>query len=55
MMKKTEFMVIAPKHLKSFMSPVSLVVVGTTILPADSVRNLGVTYALTNVHIHVGV
>ena len=37
-------MVIASKNLKRFMSPVSLLVEGKTILPADSVRNLGVVF-----------
>ena len=42
--EKTEFMVIASKNLKRFMSPVSLLVEGKTIFPADSVRNLGVVF-----------
>ena len=42
--EKTEFMVIASKNLKRFMSPVSLLVEVKTILPADSVRNLGVAF-----------
>ena len=42
--EKTEFTVIASKNLKRFMSPVSLLVEGKTILPEDSVRNLGVVF-----------
>ena len=44
MMTKTEFRVIASKNHKRFMSPVSLLVEGKTILPADSVRNVGVVF-----------
>ena len=42
--EQTEFIVIASKNPKRFMSPVSLLVERKTILPADSVRNLGVVF-----------
>ena len=41
---KTEFMVITPRHLKSHVPEVSLLLDGVTVSPTESVRNLGVIF-----------
>ena len=43
-MRKLSSWSLLKKNLKRFMSPVTLLVKGKTILPADSVRNLGVVF-----------